>query len=78
MSTILSGNLLKLEHHAGNAEHIIQQSKLRSDSAASLLWCLDATANRALHSVLTKKSEGNLNDKDVSPQICIDVFQQAK
>ena len=27
--------------------------------------------------VLTKKSELNLNDKDVFPQVCIDVFQQA-
>jgi len=32
------------------------------------------TANIALHVVLTKKSEPNLNDKDVFPQVCIDVF----
>jgi len=28
----------------------------------------------ALHVVLTKKSELNLNDRDVFPQVCIDVF----
>ena len=32
------------------------------------------TTNRALHLVLTKKSELNLNDKDVFPQVCVDVF----
>ena len=33
-----------------------------------------ATADIALHLVLTEKSELNLNDKDVFPQMCIDVF----
>ena len=33
-----------------------------------------ATANIALHFVLTKKSELNLNDKDVFPQACKDVL----
>ena len=32
-----------------------------------------ATANIALHLVLTKKSELNFNDKEVFPQVCIDV-----
>jgi len=27
--------------------------------------------------VLTKNSELNLNDKDIFPQVCTDVFQQA-
>ena len=34
--------------------------------------CKLATANLALHFVLTKKSEPNLNDKDVFPHVCID------
>jgi len=36
-----------------------------------------AKENIDLHSVLIKKSEANLNDKDVFPQVCIDVFCQA-
>jgi len=32
------------------------------------------TANIVLHSVLTQKSEINLNDLDVFPQTCIDIF----
>ena len=37
------------------------------------LWKL-ATANIALHSVFTQMSELNLNEKDVLPQACKDVF----
>jgi len=32
------------------------------------------TANKALRLVCTKKSELNLNDKDIFPEVCIDVF----
>ena len=32
----------------------------------------------ALYLVLTKKSELNLNDKDVQPQVCIDVLPQVR
>jgi len=32
-----------------------------------------ATANIALYLLLTKKSELNFNDKEVFPQVCIDV-----
>jgi len=58
MLTRLSDNLLQLEHHAGLKSWADELRKL-------------ATANTALHSALTKKSELNLNDKDVFPQICI-------
>ena len=51
MSTRLSDNLPKLEHHAGLNSLADELRKL-------------ATANTALHLVLTKKSELNLNDKD--------------
>jgi len=58
MLTRLSDNLPKLEHHAGLKSLADELQKL-------------ATANRALHLVLTKKSEINLNDKDGYPQVCI-------
>jgi len=61
MLTGLSDNLLKLELHAGIKNWAEELRKL-------------ATANIALHLVLTKMSKLNLNDKDVFPQICIDVF----
>ena len=55
-------NLLKLEHHAGFIKNW-------ADELRKL-----AAANITLPLVLTKKSELNLNDKDVFPQVCIDVF----
>jgi len=61
MLTRLSDNLLKLEHHAGLKNWADKLRKL-------------ATANTVLHLALTKKSELDLNDKDVFPQVCIDVF----
>jgi len=54
MLTRLSDNLLKLEHHAGLKNWAAELRKL-------------AAANITLHLVLTKKSELNLNDKDVFP-----------
>jgi len=63
MLTKLSDNLLKLEHHA---------------DFKKLSWWITKTRrseyNFALTVVLTKKSEMNLNDKGVFPQVCIDVF----
>ena len=64
MLTRLSYNLLKLEHHADLKNW---EDELRKFPAA----------NTALHLVLTKKSELNLNDKDVFPQVWIDVFYLA-
>jgi len=61
MLTRLLHNLLKLEHHAGLK---YWGGELRKR----------ATANTALHLVLTQKSEQSFNDKDVLPQIWIDVF----
>jgi len=61
MLTRISDNLLKLENHTGLKNLSRRIKKL-------------ATANIALHLVLTKKSELNLNDKDVIPQVCINVF----
>jgi len=61
MLTRLPDNLLKLEHHAGLKNWVDELQKL-------------ATVNITLHLVLTKKSELNLNNKDVFPQVCIDVF----
>jgi len=60
MLTSLSHNLLKLEYHVGLKNWADESRKL-------------VTANIALHLVLTKKSELNLNDKDVFPQVCIDI-----
>jgi len=54
-------NLLKLEHHAGFKE--LSRSITKT-----------AAANITLPLVLTKKSELNLNDKDVFPQVCINVL----
>jgi len=61
MLTRLSHNWLKLEHHAGLKNWADEYRKL-------------ATANVALYWVLTKKSELNLNDKDVFSQVWKDVF----
>jgi len=61
MLTRLSDNLLKLEHHAGLKSWADELGKL-------------AAANTTSPLVLTKKSELNLNDKDVFPQVWIDVF----
>ena len=61
MLTTLSDNLLKLEHHAGFKNWADELRKL-------------AAANITLPLVLTKKPELNLNDKDVFPQVCIDLF----
>jgi len=61
MLTRLLDNLLKLEHHEG--------LKNWADELRIL-----AAANITLHLMLTKKSELSLNDKDVFPQVCIDVF----
>jgi len=36
-----------------------------------------ATANKALYLVLIKKSEPNLNNKDMLPQVYMDLFKQA-
>jgi len=58
--TRLSDNLLKLEQHAGLTNW--------ADYLRNL-----ATANIALHLVLTKMSELNFNDKEVFPQVCTDV-----
>jgi len=58
----LLDNLLKLEHDAGFKK--TEPFRLRKL----------AVANMALHLVLTTKSELNLNDKDVFPKVCIDVF----
>jgi len=57
----LSDNSLKLEHHAGLKDGADELRKL-------------ATANISLHVVLTKKSELKLNDKDVLPRACTDIF----
>jgi len=51
---------LKLEHPAGMKEWADELRKL-------------ATANIALHLVLTKTLVRNLNDKEAYPQVCIDV-----
>jgi len=60
MLTRISYSLLKLEH-PGYKNWAVELRKF-------------ATANIALHLVLTKKSELNLNDKDVLPQACIEVL----
>ena len=65
MLTRLSDNSeleLKLEHRA-------LAQKYWADELRKL-----ATANIALHLLLTKTSELNLEGKDVFPQVCIDVF----
>jgi len=54
---------LKLEHHEGLKNWADELRKL-------------AAANITSHLVLSKKSELSLNDKDVFPQVCIDVFWQ--
>jgi len=56
--TRLSDNLLKLEHQTGLKNWADELRKL-------------AKANEALHVVLTKKSELNLNNKNVFPQVRI-------
>jgi len=61
MLTRLSYNLIKLKHQTGIKNWA---EALRKFPAA----------NTALHLVLTKKSELNLNDKNVFPQVWIDVF----
>ena len=62
MLTRLSDNFLKLERHAG-------LKKNWADELRKL-----ATPNIGLHLVLTKKSELNLKDKDVFPQVWLDVM----
>ena len=59
MLSRLQDNFLKLEHDAGLKNWPDELRKL-------------ATANIALHLVLTEKSEINVNDKGVFPQVCID------
>jgi len=61
MLTRLLDNLLKLEYHEGLKNWADELRKL-------------AAAGITSHLVLTKKSELSLNDKDVFPQVCIDVF----
>jgi len=63
MLTRLSDNLLKLEHHTG----------LKKNWADELQRLV--TTNVALHLVFTKESE--LNDEDIFPQVCINVFWKA-
>jgi len=58
MLSKLLDNLLKLEHHAGLKNWADESRKL-------------TTPNIASHLVLTKKSEININNKGVFPQVCI-------
>jgi len=56
-------NLLRLEDHAG----LIKLSR-------GITKTRHSRYSFALHLVLTKKSELKLNDKDVFPQVCTDIF----
>jgi len=60
--TRISDNLLRLEHHAGFKKVSRCVTKTRHSKYSFALI------------VLTKKSELYLNDKDVFPHVCIDVF----
>jgi len=69
-------NEWKVELYVGKT--IAELTKVRTPRRFLKNWADElrklAAANIVLHLVLTKKSELNLNDKDVFPQVYIDVF----